>query len=607
MDEVILITNIALLMLLAGVCSIIFHRLKMPPLVGYLVSGIIIANTIELDDTGTAAVELLSDLGLILLMFSLGLEVNLKKLRGDGKGGKSPGRTAIIVGAIQLPLMVVGGMIGGWIAGFDTLQSVALGALISGSSTAVVLAVLHSEKKLSKEQIDLIILVTIIEDIGQVVMLSLLTPALAGSSVEVLKLIIMIISIAVFVAVCLFITIKKYFKRIMDFVSDNYSFEVLLIVAIGFAFGMACLANYIGLSVAIGAFFMGMIINPARKSEAIFEAIKPMKDLFMAMFFISVGMEIQINSLINNILMIIGIYLLYLFLKSSTVYLGYWIADEDSKTGFFSALSLVAMGEFAFIISKEALDYGVVDESFYASVIGAALVSMVMLPVLSRSTEKIWDRMIVPFCKIEWVGAIIEDLNGFKENFYGSGNITRSIRKELNHAYFDLLIIIVLEIIFTGAIPEAGQMLASSFGGDLRLWYFVLVALNFVVIYFPIRLLIGSLSVFDSMLSNSSKQTINLGVMRKDSPISIKDLNRLYETVFRLYSNSFALIIDIAIIIIAPYPLGLTEYGIIFAAGVILVLIVYLRHRLSKRTEQGEPVPVFSFRRRKRIPDPEII
>ena len=200
MDELTLLTSLAVFTLLAAVCSIIFNKIKLPALIGYIVAGIIIANLWEVTPESEEVVEILSDIGLVMLMFCIGLEINLRKIRKQGI-------FAIEVAVIQLPLMVLGGIVGGTIMGFDMVQCICLGAIISGSSTAVVMAVLKSQKRLDKEHIEMLVLITIMEDIGQVIILSMITPIMASNSptIEINSLIVMIVSIIVFMIVSLLV------------------------------------------------------------------------------------------------------------------------------------------------------------------------------------------------------------------------------------------------------------------------------------------------------------------------------------------------------------------------------------------------------------------
>ena len=231
MDETTLLTSLAVFTLLAAACSIIFNRIKLPPLIGYIVAGIIIANVWVVTAEAEMVIEILSDIGLVMLMFCIGLEINLKKIRKQGI-------FAIEVAVIQLPLMVLGGVIAGTFMGFDMVQCICLGAIISGSSTAVVMAVLKAQKRLDKEHIEMLVLITIMEDIGQVIILSMITPIMASNdpSIDINSLIVMIASIIVFMVASLLVGLRLI-PRMINWVSDNVSDEILTVFSVGLAFG----------------------------------------------------------------------------------------------------------------------------------------------------------------------------------------------------------------------------------------------------------------------------------------------------------------------------------------------------------------------------------
>ncbi len=270
MEEGTILLALALFMLLAAVCSIIFNKLKLPPLIGYIVTGILLANILFLyQDAETIEeeeeiIEILKTMGMVLLMFCIGLEINIKKI-------KKQGGFAILVALRQLPLMVLGGFIAGSLMGFDLTQSIVLGAIISGSSTAVVMAVLKSQGRLDKEHIEMLVLITIMEDIGQVIILSIITPLMAGYSagalggMDINEIIVLVIKILLFMVIVILVGLKIV-PRMINWISDNVSDEILTVTAVGLAFGMALLATYAGLSMAIGAFLMGMLIASSRKA-----------------------------------------------------------------------------------------------------------------------------------------------------------------------------------------------------------------------------------------------------------------------------------------------------------------------------------------------------
>lgn len=576
MEELMLLTCMTVFTLLAGVCSIVFNKISLPPLIGYLVAGIIIYNCGLLHgEEAENVVSVLSDIGLVMLMFCIGLEVNLKKI-------KRQGLFAIEVAAIQLPLMVVGGMIAGGFLGFDMVQCIALGCIISGSSTAVVLAVLKANGKLNQSHIELLVLITIMEDIGQVIMLSMITPILKGSSMSPNDLIVMIVSIIVFMIVSLIIGLRLI-PRIVNWISDNVTDEVLVIFSVGLAFGMALLSVKVGLSMAIGAFLMGMMMSTCRKSKEINHQIDPMKNMFMAMFFISVGMEIKIGDLISNIGLVIIIYLLFVTLKTATVFLGYWVCNEDGKMGFVSALSLTAMGEFAFIIAKEANECGALDLGVYPAVIGAALLSMVMLPLLTRSCDKVWDKASEK-CPVA-ISTRITKINNARDNLYSSvydmsKKSQRSIRKSMTHAYINVIVMIIIEIIFIYGFEPAGQWLSESFGYELWYWYIGILLVNFFVLCVPTLRLVNNIKLLDSFVIDSARHMSQLEIG--------EDSGRVFQRFLKINAYLVTVGIDFLILMIVPNPLGIWEHLLILVIAILALAIAIIKSKKNENRSDEE-------------------
>ena len=258
--ELSVITSVAAFTLLAALCSTVFNKIKLPPLIGYIVAGIVITTVWTVPESGMEMVDVLSDIGLVMLMFCIGLEINLKKIRKQGL-------FAIGIVVIQLPIMMIGGIVGGSLLGFDMVQCICLGAILSGSSTAVVLAVLKNQNELDDDHKESLVLILIMEDIGQVTILSIITPIMAthDPSIDLNSLIVMIVSILAFMLFSIFVGLRVV-PRAINWVSDNVSDEILTLLSVGLAFGMALLSVEIGLSMAIGAFLMGMMIDDCRKS-----------------------------------------------------------------------------------------------------------------------------------------------------------------------------------------------------------------------------------------------------------------------------------------------------------------------------------------------------
>ena len=571
MEETVLLTNLAIFLLLAAACSIVFNRVRLPPLIGYLMAGIIIVNFWTPDDNSTMIVDMLSDMGLIMLMFCIGMEINLKKIRKQGV-------FAIEVALVQLPLMVLGGIIAGGFLGFDTIQCICLGAIISGSSTAVVMAVLKTQNRLDKDHIDTLVLITIMEDIGQVIILSMITPLMAGSELDAGGLAAMIVSILAFMIVSILAGLKLM-PRMINWVSDNVSSEVLVIFAVGLAFGMSLIASFVGLSVAIGAFLMGMMMASSRKSKEILHDIEPMKNIFMAMFFISVGMEIALGTLVENLVLIIIIYLTFATLKTATVFLGYWIGNEAPRNGFVSAVSLCAMGEFAFIIAKQALDYGVVDDAFYTSVVGAALLSMIMLPILTKSSTTLWDNASSK-CPAP-VMDLFNRVNGVRSSFYGQiSNASKRTRREVNsrmtRSYILILLVVVIQTLFLLITPSYMDWTMKYFGGIQEFWGMLILLANLFAIFIPLYRLISNMKFITKITTKNAERVYTFGTK-----------GNLVGAALRTNNTILALMIDITILIIVPN--GLDFWIHLVVLFIALVMLIYFNKRvLEKKSEQEE-------------------
>lgn len=576
MDEAVLLTSLALFTLLAAVCSIVFNKIKLPPLIGYIVAGIIIANVWTVSEESHEVVDILSDIGLVMLMFCIGLEINLRKIRKQGL-------FAIEVAVIQLPLMVLGGAIGGMLLGFNMVQCIVLGAIISGSSTAVVMAVLKSQNRLDKEHIEMLVLITIMEDIGQVIILSIITPIMATNSpsIDINGLVVMIVSILVFMIVSLLVGLRLI-PRAINWVSDNVSDEILTVFSVGLAFGMAFLATQIGLSMAIGAFLMGMMIAASRKSKDINHKIEPMRDLFMAIFFISIGMEITVSSLVENIGMIVIIYLLFAFLKIATVFLAYWVGNETCRNGFLSATGLVAMGEFAFIIAAEALNYEVIDPAFYTSVVGAALVSMVCLPFITKYSAQIWDKSVEKCPKPVYNACC--SLNAARDSLYSrvystSKKSRKAMYKSMTKTYINVLAIVAIEIAFYFIIPPAVDWLSTSFGGDRVLWSIGLLVFNFLVLTIPTYHLVNNVKFLDELIISGARR-IAKREGRKNEPGTI------YQRLLEVNTYLMVVLIDAVIIILFPNSVGLWEHIVVLGIALAAILVFYGKRVLDDRRDK---------------------
>ena len=576
MDETILISSMALLIMLAALCSIVLTKLRLPALIGFLVAGIVISNCFELSEDMMSVVKIFSDLGLIMLMLAIGLEIDIRKIREQGV-------FAIIVAAVQLPLMLVGGTVAGTFLGFNMVESIVLGAVISGSSTAVVLSVLKTQGIMSSEQIESIILITIMEDIGQVIILSMITPMMEGGNLNTLGIANLLISIAFFMIIC-FIVGLRVIPRLIDWIGGRISDELVSLLCVGLAFSLAMAANLMGLSVAIGSFLMGVMVASTAKRDIVERYVSPLKSLFMAMFFIFVGMEVSINALMENVGLIAVFFLVFAGLKTVTVFIGYWIGNEKPRNGFVSAVSLCAMGEFAFIISKQALDAGAVTDTFYSSVIGAALVSMFVLPFLARGCGSFWDKMesISP----KPLRRLCLRINEGRSKSYAailamSNNVRKRYLAGLGHAYLCILIVIVVELTYYFFYDAGFDWLIENVYDAPELWDFLLMSINFWILLPPCWVIIRSLRVMMYAYSLGLKRLTGskLGEGR-GRPLFYEGVNPLIAGV----------LLDMFILLVFPNETQ-TLYSAINLLIAAVVIIAIRTYRLRSGKAKLVPLP----------------
>jgi CPA2 family monovalent cation:H+ antiporter-2 len=373
-----LLVDITLLLVVAGALSVVMGRLRMPTIIGYMAAGLLFGSGLAPGMfSDTATIDLFSELGIILLMFFIGIELNLKGLRRLGP-------PAFLIVSIEMSMTLFIGYYLGRIVGLDPLQAMFLGAIMAGASTAAVLSVAGNNEHMQGDMSRRVMSIMIFEDIAQVVILTVVSPIAAGSGNAAEITVWAVLEIVAFMGLSIMIGLAVM-PRAMNWLRDRYSKETLLIVALAFCFAMALLSSYIGLSVAIGAFLAGLILAESSCNNIVRRRIEPMKEVFMAIFFFAIGLQIDVHEMIQNIWLCILIAVVFVGAKSISVLVASYLTTLDLKSSFYISTSLVAMSEFGFIIAAIGLNAGLLDRGLYSTIIGAALITMIILPVLSRS------------------------------------------------------------------------------------------------------------------------------------------------------------------------------------------------------------------------------
>jgi monovalent cation:H+ antiporter-2, CPA2 family len=495
-SETLLLFDITLMLIVAGICSIVLKKLKLPTIIGYLIAGFLLGPHIFPEVViQESTVTVFASMGIVLLMFYIGLELNLRGL-------KKVASYAMIIVAIEMTMMVVFGYSLGLGLGMDSAQALFLGVTISCASTAVVLGVMKENEHMRGQLSKAVTGILIMEDIGLIVILALATPIIGGttssSMVGTIIIIISFIGITVVIGLALI-------PRFIDWVNRNYSGETLFLVAVGIGFGLSLLSSVLGLSVAIGAFLAGILISQSRCCDVLEKKVEPMKEMFMAIFFISIGLQLDPELMWAGLPLAIMVAAIFIVGKLVSISVGCYAANFNSRSSFMIATSMLAMGEFTFVVAKVALDGELIGTDIYSSVIAAAVITMVLLPYISRSSPRIFNWLVskTPI-KMKVAMTKVEDARlEARERMARSSTVRLIVRKQIYLIFIDFIVIIatLLVIDFLSVIRE---FVIGAASGDSAIASAVLLIMAMIVIVPAMIHLVRRISVIAITLAMPS-------------------------------------------------------------------------------------------------------
>jgi CPA2 family monovalent cation:H+ antiporter-2 len=397
------VTDLAIIMILAGVVTLAFFKIRQPLIIGYLFAGMLIGPLSPLwtsffavdTEQVTGAIGILSDIsalnifaeiGVILLLFVIGIEFPFAKIRSIGK-------IAVGVGSIGLFLTLGITFYVTSLFGLNTTDALFLSAALSISSTAIIVKVLEETGKIKKESSILVLGILIVEDIIAVILIaSLKSYALVGDIAIESIIITLIIAAGLFAAT--FTAGGKIIPKLVDRVASAENREILLLAILGVCFGYSLLAEILGLSVAIGAFLAGVLVAESKSAEVSKILSSPIKDMFVAIFFVSVGALMDIGQLEDYIFLAIILIGLVIGLKLGGNLLGNLIFRQPRRKSLRSGFALAApRGEFSIVIIKIGVDTGVVSAFLFPLIGVITIITAFISPFLVKAGDKIIPKM----------------------------------------------------------------------------------------------------------------------------------------------------------------------------------------------------------------------
>ncbi|HUH73990.1 MAG TPA: cation:proton antiporter [Chitinophagales bacterium] len=376
-----IITDLALILVIAGITTIIFKKLKQPVVLGYILAGFLVVPQFSLlpNVQDTNSISVWAEIGIIFLLFNLGLEFSVKKLANVAP-------VAAPTGVFEIVMMIATGyLVGGWL-GWSQMDRMFLGGMLAISSTAIIIRAFDELNLKTKKFTGLVMGVLIIEDIVGVLLLVLLSTIAVSQNFEGSDLVFSMLRLAFFlilwfvVGILLIPTLLNKLKKYLD----N---ETILVVAVGLCFAMVVMANQVGFSSALGAFLMGSILAETTFVERIEHQLKSLKNLFGAVFFVSVGMMINPVLLWENITAVLVLTLVVLLGKTIFISTGMLISGQPLKASVLSGMSMSQIGEFSFIIATLGLSLGVISEFLYPVAVGVSVITTFISPYFIRYSE----------------------------------------------------------------------------------------------------------------------------------------------------------------------------------------------------------------------------
>ena len=451
------LTNLTLVLGVAAVTTIVFQRLRQPVVFGYMLAGLIVGPYLPIPLVADpATVRTLSELGVILVMFSLGLEFSLRRLL-------STGWTVLVVAVLECSLMLWLGYVAGRLLGWTVLESLFVGAAVAISSTTIIVKA-FADRDVGGGVKNLVFGILVVEDLIAILLLALLTPAASGQTaspaafaVTGLRLVAVLIGLMVIGMLIV--------PRLVRYVVALRRPETTLVACVGLCFAMALLAQAIGYSVALGAFLAGSLVAESGKARVVERLVEPIRDMFAAIFFVSVGMMIDPSLVATHWVAVLVLTGLVIAGKIAAVSTSAFLTGNGIRTAVQAGMSMAQIGEFSFIIAGVGLASGAISPSLYPIVVAVSALTTLTTPWLIRLADPaaaFADRNLPrPF------QTFVALYGSWIENIYARPE-TRDDRARLNRTIRVLMVdaAVIAALAFAAALvgTTLGDRLAARFG-----------------------------------------------------------------------------------------------------------------------------------------------
>ena len=454
-----MIQDLALMLVVAGIVTLIFKRLKQPLVLGYIVAGFLVSPNMPYTASVVdhEHVHLWADIGVMFLLFSLGLDFSFKKIL---KMGASP----IISTCTIIFCMSMLGVLVGYSFGWSKMDCIFLGGMLAMSSTTIIYKAFDDLGLRQQQFAGLVMSVLILEDILAIVMMVMLSAIASGNNPDGGQMLGSIMKIGFFLILWLIVgifAIPLFLKHVRHLIND----EVLLVVSLGLCCAMAVFSTKVGFSSAFGAFIMGSILAETIEAEKIEKLVEPVKNLFGAIFFVSVGMLVDPKILVDYAIPIALLVLTILMGQAVLGTFSFMLGGESLKSAMRCGFSMAQIGEFSFIIASLGLSLGVISDFLYPVVVAVSVITTFLTPYMIRLATPVYSRL-----ERHLPSRLIQSMN--RLSMGNTHTQEQSKWKKLlaqmavNTLIYSILTMAAIAVMFTFFLPFMRELLAGA-GDDL--------------------------------------------------------------------------------------------------------------------------------------------
>ncbi|HCM42267.1 MAG TPA: cation:proton antiporter [Candidatus Omnitrophota bacterium] len=553
MNHLTFLQDMAVVMAVSAVIMIVFQRFHLPVVLGYIIAGVVIGpNTPPWPlISNVDSIHTLSELGIIFLLFSIGLEFSFKKLM-------KVGAIALLAAIMEICFMIWVGMTIGNFLGWGMIDSLFLGAILAISSSTIIGKMLIEMKKMKEKFAQIIFGIAIIDDVLAILIIAGLSGLAATGSFAFEDVRFALLKVSMFIAGVLFfgfLIVPRLLRSIAK--SDS---QLMVITVLGLCFGVSLVAMKLGFSVGLGAFLVGAIIAETKYGQAITHKFEPIRDMFTAIFFVSIGMLFDPRLLPDIWLPVLVIVVITMFSRILTCSLATFLGGYHSDTALKVGLGLAQIGEFSFIIAKLGQSTGVTRPELYSIAVSVSALTTLVSPLLIKHTDtivaalkKVSPKPLVAFGNL--YSGMISNIGGFSGSFFSKTTIASGFKS--------FLIRFTISVAAGAFIFGVMQFVLGRFPDLAPVYYWALMG----VALFPV--LIALAYAFDEFIWNEI--VLNL-IKSREKLDESQDANQILHNVLRFLMVLVAGVFFLALgsLFTPSLPLTAAFMGLFFISGVFL-------------------------------------